>query len=262
MEQDLAFSTLLAAGASHCAVVVADHGGLLSSLFVTGLLGSLTHCSGMCGPFVLSQVTCRLEAIPARQMREWHRVQGALLVPYHLGRATTYAILGAVAAFMTGFVGSAGVVRWVSAALLIFAALTLIGLALPALSPAFAGRFRWRTIGNTGPSPVAHHLLRWSKPLFAAPTGGRGYLLGVLLGFIPCGLLYGAIAAAASSGDPVAGAFSMVAFAAGTVPSLILVAGLGQWAALRWQTMMRKAAPWLLLFNAIALILLAGQWVL
>ncbi|MBY0430344.1 MAG: sulfite exporter TauE/SafE family protein, partial [Rhodospirillales bacterium] len=48
----------------------------MASLFLTGLVGSLSHCAGMCGPFVLSQVAARLESRPASRMREWHRLTG------------------------------------------------------------------------------------------------------------------------------------------------------------------------------------------
>ena len=72
---DAAFA-LIAAGISHCSGVVAEQGGLLTSLLFTGLVGGVSHCIGMCGPFVLSQVGSRLERIPAARMREWHRLTG------------------------------------------------------------------------------------------------------------------------------------------------------------------------------------------
>ena len=43
------------------------------------------------------------------------------------------------------------------------------------------------------------------------PSGWRHYALGVALGFLPCGLLYGALAAAAAAGAAVSGAFAMIA---------------------------------------------------
>ncbi len=76
---------------------------------------------------------------------------------------------------------------------------------------------------------------RWARPLFARPVGFRGYALGLMLGFLPCGLLYGALAAAAASGDPLTGAFAMIAFALGTVPALLAVGLAGHVAGQRWQ---------------------------
>ncbi|MDA8232988.1 MAG: sulfite exporter TauE/SafE family protein [Magnetospirillum sp.] len=241
---------VLSSGLSLCRVAVADNGGLLAGLFLTGLVGSVTHCVGMCGPFVLSQVTARFEAVPASQMREWHRLSGAALIPYHLGRATTYAVLGAVAASAAGALAGWGGFRFLAAALLVFAAVFLAGMALPRLKallfPDASGEGWWS--GTVG---------AWARPLFANPTGLRGWLLGLALGFIPCGLLYAALAAAAATGDPVAGALAMVAFAAGTLPALFAVGLAGHVAAGRWRGPILRWAPLLLVANAGMLGLMA-----
>ena len=100
MESDSLLFTLMESGLAHCKVTVEESGGLLASLFLAGLVGSASHCVGMCGPFVLSQTVARLEAVPAADMREWRRLTGAALVPYHLGRATTYGLLGVAAAYV------------------------------------------------------------------------------------------------------------------------------------------------------------------
>ncbi len=247
--------TSLSTGLSVCTVTVVDNGGLLGSLFLTGLIGGVSHCTGMCGPFVLSQVAARLEAVPAAGMSEWHRLSGAALVPYHLGRATTYAALGAVAAAAAGLLaGSGGGFRHLAAGLLALAALFLLGMAVPRLRSLWtgdtAGEGWWsRTVG------------RWARPLFTDPTGIRGWLLGVALGFIPCGLLYAALAAAAAAGDPLAGAFGMLAFAAGTAPVLVAVGLAGHFAVGRWRGPVLKWAPALLIVNAGMLGFMAWQLV-
>ncbi len=244
MHTDDGLLALLSSGLCICRVAAAGNGGALAGLFLTGLIGSLTHCSGMCGPFVLSQVAARLEAVPARQMRELHRLSGAAQLPYHLGRATTYAGLGAVAALSAGaLAGDLGGFRFVSAALLAAAALFLLAMALPGLKGLLApgsesGGWWSGTVG------------RWVRPLFARPTGIRGWLLGVALGFIPCGLLYAALAAAAATGDAVAGALGMLAFAAGTLPMLFAIGLAGHAAGGRWRLSVLKWAPLLLVANA------------
>ena len=250
---------LLRAGMAHCSASVTTHGGLIASLFLAGLVGSTTHCVGMCSPFVLSQTVSRLEAIPAHQLSEFRRLSGAALLPYHLGRATTYAVLGMAAAAFAGGAGMVMELRWLSAALLVVAAAFFLGHALRALP--------WRRQAG---KPVAGAVVGaggwWSRrveplvrPLFARPMGWRGYLLGVTLGFIPCGLLYAAIAAAAASGDVVAGAFAMLAFAAGTVPMLLAIAWAGHVAGRRWRGVALRLAPALMLLNAAALSYLAWQ---
>lgn len=248
MDSPAFFADVLAIGAAHCIAVVEDHGGLLISLLITGLLGSATHCVGMCGPLVLAQTGAALEGVPATEMREWHRLKGGLLLPYHLGRATTYAALGALAAGLFGLMPDPRVAGIVGAALLVLAAIGFVGYALPRLglrlplaaSPAWAGLVE-----------------RVAKPLFARPVGARGYLLGVALGFIPCGLVYAALAAAASSGSALAGFAGMLGFALGTMPALIGVGIMGGWAAARFRSASGKILPLLYLANAAFLLFLA-----
>ena len=237
--------SLLLAFARHCAVVAVGDRGLIASLFLTGLVGSVTHCAGMCGPFVLSQVAARLETIPARSMSEWHRLSGAALAPYHLGRLTTYTALGVVAAALAGSVGTIAGLRWLSAALLVTAAVLLAAYAVPGLKAALR-------LG-AGSASGSGWLNRLAAPLFKAPIGGRGYLLGVLLGFIPCGLVYGALAAAAATRDPVGGGLAMAAFALGTVPTLFGIGLAGHMAGARIRPWVAKGAPLLLILNALVL---------
>lgn len=243
--------TSLSAGLAVCRVAVADNGGLLSSLFLTGLIGSASHCAGMCGPFVLSQVAARLEQVPLERMSEFRRLAGAALLPYHLGRATTYAALGAAAAAAAGALSSWGGFRYVAAGLLALAALFLLGMAVPRLKALLGG--------SDSDSWWSRHVGALARPLFASPTGLRGWALGVLLGFIPCGLLYAALAAAAATGDALAGALGMAAFAAGTVPALVAVGAIGHFAVARWRAPMLRWAPLLLTANAGMLGFMAWQ---
>ncbi|MBF0269823.1 MAG: sulfite exporter TauE/SafE family protein [Alphaproteobacteria bacterium] len=243
-------SALLQSGLSYCHTAISTDGGLMASLLLTGLVGGLTHCSGMCGPFALSQMAERMKSCPAMQMREWHRLSMALLLPYHLGRMTTYGLLGAGAALLAGSIGAATGLRWLSAALLILAALLFLGYAVPRLGLIKAGN---------GDSALFRRLSVFAKPLFAAPTGWRGYALGLILGYIPCGLVWGALSAAAASGSALSGAMAMMGFAAGTVPGLVLVAGLGQLASQRWGGLVQRVAPMLLLLNAGVLAVLAWR---
>ena len=100
-----------------------------------------------------------------------------------------------------------------------------------------------------------------AKPLFAKPWGWRGICLGMVLGFLPCGLLYAAIGAAAATSDPVAAAMSMAVFTLGTFPMLWLVGYLGGWAQRRWNTWARPVLPVIALVNAIVLGGMAWNWI-
>lgn len=259
MEPDPLLLHLLDAGLAHCRAAVSEHGGLLASLFMAGLLGSLTHCVGMCGPFVLAQTVSRLEGLPAAQMREMHRLAGAALVPYHLGRATTYAALGAVAAALAAGMIQVTGLRWLSALLLVLAALFFLGYAIRQLGARWPLRLGGRLPGDGADSPLARAIRGAIRPLFARPLGWRGYLLGVSLGFLPCGLLYGALAAAAASGRPSAGALAMLAFTVGTIPALVVVGFAGHVAGQRFRIAAVRLMPALMLVNAAALSYLAWR---
>lgn len=214
------------------------------ALFLAGLAGSLVHCVGMCGPFVLGQVMADAETSKAGTYGEWRRLVGASLVPYHLGRFTTYAALGATAGAATALFATTSAFAWLSGALLLIAAslmaLQAFGLALGSTSPLTAG------------------LARLAGPLAAAQGPGARYLLGVVLGFLPCGLIYGALAAAGGTGSLRQGALSMMAFALGTIPALIVVG----WGGLLVRRRLHEVARWvaapLLLGNAVLMLALAG----
>src|SRR3954452_8205311 len=122
--------TLIDAGLQQCSLDMSRDGGLFTSLFMAGLAGGWSHCAGMCGPFVLAQGAPRLEGIPASRMTELHRLTGAAVLPYHFGRATTYAGIGAMGALLAGGVAALPGLRWFSVALLAFAALFFLSYAV------------------------------------------------------------------------------------------------------------------------------------
>ncbi|MBM3539652.1 MAG: sulfite exporter TauE/SafE family protein [Alphaproteobacteria bacterium] len=215
---------------------------LASLLLLAGLWGGVTHCAGMCGPFVLTQIDQRLDTSPG-DFGRWQRLKGAALLPYHFGRATTYALLGAASGGFGGLIAEWSGLRWVAAAFLIAGGL-LFGaqaIGLPALralrAPVLLGR-----------------LAAW---LAAKPSTVRHYALGITLGFLPCGLLYGALTAAAAAGSAMAGALAMVAFTAGTVPALMAVGWGGVLLGARRRQLLQRLTRPMLAANALALILLA-----
>jgi sulfite exporter TauE/SafE len=254
VDQDVYLFSLLASGLAYCRVAVVDNAGLMASLAFAGLVGGVSHCAGMCGPFVLAQCVARLEARPAAGMGEIHRLGGAALATYHLGRMTTYVGLGVAAAAIAEGLTQVTGFKWGAAALLGLAALFFLGYAVRRLGVLLP----W--LGRGGESWWSRHIGRIARPLFARPVGWRGYVLGFALGFLPCGLLYGAVAAAASGGVLAAG-LAMVAFALGTVPALVAVGLAGHVAGLRWQGLTARLAPGLLMINAVALTYMAWRLV-
>src|SRR5438270_12802087 len=118
----------------------ASQGGLLAGLFVAGLAGSLLHCAPMCGGFVLGQVADRMARLPACGMCERRRLSAAALLPYHLGRLTTYGLLGTLAAGSAGALARAPWLRQLSTVLLALAALAFLAQALSQTAPAVSVR--------------------------------------------------------------------------------------------------------------------------
>ena len=226
--------TLLAA---HCQATVQLNAPLILALFMAGVVGSAGHCAGMCGPFVLAQVGARAGL---------SRLAGAALLPYHLGRGTTYIGLGVLLAAPIGLLARLDQLRWIPAAMLAAAAALF-------LAQAFLG---WNRLGGRAPG-----FLRRAGGLFAKPLGMRGYALGVVLGFLPCGLLYSALGAAAATADPLAAAFGMLGFVLGTMPMLMVIGLLGHGAAAHWRDLARKAMPVVAAVNAVVLLAMAWRFV-
>ena len=226
---------------------------LLAALFVAGLAGSLTHCVPMCGPFVLAQVSANLERTPASQMSEWTRLKGAALIPYHLGRFTTYCLLGAVSAGLVRSLAEIASLRWIVAALLGLAAAAFL---LQALGRSL--RVLPKSVSTAGIGWLSRRLGALAEPLIVrARSPGARYLLGVVLGFLPCGLLYGALAAAATAGSAAAGTIAMGVFTLGTVPALVAVGIAGSTLMKRFGGAVQAVVTVLTLANAATLSYLA-----
>lgn len=231
---------------------------LASALFLAGLAGGATHCATMCAPFVLAQVATGTAA-GGGVLR---RLSGAALLPYHLGRMIGYGALGALAGGTAGALARLGGLRPVLAALLLLAALLMIGQALrrgaPFL-PAGAARLGAR-LSPALPAMLPGALRRLLPALLPAPGSGRGggawrgLALGLMLSALPCGLLYGALAAAAASGSALAGAMAMAAFVLGTVPAMVGVALVGRFFGRRHGRAMQAAGAALFALNGLVLI--------
>lgn len=202
----------------------------MGSLFLAGLAGGLTHCSTMCGPFVLAQAAATADANLGGGMLR--RLSGAALLPYHLGRGLGYGALGALAGGAGALLSQASGLRWLAALLLLLASLLMLAQASARLS----------SLLPSLPAPRLPRALQARlHGLLTAPTGWRGVRLGLLLSALPCGLLYAALAAAAASGSALAGGLAMLTFVLGTFPALGAVALLGRFfgqaVGPRWRTL-------------------------
>ena len=178
---------------------------LVAVAFLAGLTGS-THCLGMCGPVV----------VLFERQRDTGRKALRRRVIYNLGRLGFYLVLGASAGALGTVIAGVIGIEASLAALRIAASLVVValGLSLALDLPVFRyletrGAALWRML-----SPLTRHVL----PVTSAP---RALAAGFLWGALPCGLVYGAVAIAATSGTGQAGATVMLAFWMGTLPALL-----------------------------------------
>ena len=186
---------------------------LYLAMLLSGIAGGFGHCISMCGPVVAS--------LTLGETR-----QGILhLLLYNLGRITTYTILGGIVGLSGSFLLLATSIEPLQKAIMVLAGLSIIvmGLATGEWLP-IAKKFS--SCGPTFP------LIQKIMTLFKAPRSiDTYYPMGIVLGFLPCGLTYTALLAAARVGmesqTPFAGllqgAFTMLLFGIGTAPALILV---------------------------------------
>lgn len=175
------------------------------TLFLLGFFGG-THCVGMCGG---------LSSAFALQLPP-HLNRLGLIALLNLGRISSYVLIGLI----VGLVGQIGIslddTRWLQNGLYIAAniLLLLLGLYLAGLSTAATqieriGRPIWKRL-----NPILNRLL----PIKSVPAC---FGVGMLWGWLPCGLVYSASLYALGSGNAVQGGLYMLAFALGTLPNLL-----------------------------------------
>ena len=176
------------------------------AVFLVGLLGG-THCVGMCGGIV--------GALTVNMPRG--RPQWPLHLAYNLGRISSYALAGA----LLGAVGSAGLLLNdalpVQLALYVMANLMLIALGLYLI-----GVPQGLTFLERGGQKVWARIQPLTRRFLPATSVSRALPLGMLWGFLPCGMVYSVLSTALLTGSAPRGAALMLAFGLGTLPNLLL----------------------------------------
>jgi sulfite exporter TauE/SafE len=233
---------------------------LIFSLISLGFFGGFTHCVGMCGPFVLTQVGNRLKKTSLQNFTAFQRLKNLALLPYHLGRITTYSIIGFFCSFLTSNIQDFISFKIFSALFLFGASIIFLNLFLnnKLISSIIFKKIRKKIIlpfKSKILENAPYFLAKKTSILFQNPQGFKGYILGVVLGFIPCGLLYAAFLVAAAIANPFLAAIGMLFFGISTFPSLFLTAlGGNVFTKIPEFKFIAKA---LILLNAIMLFLMA-----
>jgi sulfite exporter TauE/SafE len=139
-------------------------------------------------------------------------------LPYHLGRITTYAALGALLGATGAFVNVAGRLAGLGEVMALLAGALMVALGLGAAG--VTGLLR------TLEANASRRLMLRLRPLLQGGPS-RLYPLGLALGFLPCGVSWTIFLGSAASGGPVPGLLMALAFGLATVPGLLLPALLG-----------------------------------
>lgn len=207
---------------------------LLIAAFSLGLLGSF-HCIGMCGPIAL--------ALPVHHYTPLKKHAG--IVVYNLGRLLTYSILGLLFGLLgqSFFIG--GFQQFLSIGIGVLLLLSVI-----LSKTASTGRFGVNMI-----YPIVNRIKHHLGNLFNRKGLRFLFLIGLLNGLLPCGLVYLGIAGAIASGNYINGAGFMFYFGLGTLPVMYLVAFLGQFIHVTYRNLIRKSMPYLVSFMAILFII-------
>ena len=181
--------------------------------FFIGLFSSL-HCVSMCGS-IIGTLSYSLKP----EIRNDKSKMLSFILSYNFGRIFSYMLAGliiglieSVLTFPLGAEHGHQVLKVISALII-----TGAGFYIAGWFPSFAyiektGSYFWKTIEPYG------------RKLIPVASLGQAFLFGMVWGWIPCGLVYTALALAATSGDITISTLSMLTFGLGTLPA---VAGTG-----------------------------------
>ncbi|WP_028456660.1 sulfite exporter TauE/SafE family protein [Chitinilyticum litopenaei] len=181
------------------------------ALFLAGLLGG-GHCLGMCGG-VVAAFSIKLPPGP-----RWpHQLA------FNLGRISGYTLIGMILGAMASF-ASIGILQEIKLVLYVLANLLLV-----LMGAYVAGWNRWLLKLEALGAPVWRHIQPLLRTLLPVRHVGQSLAVGLLWGWMPCGLVYTASLSALASASPWQGAGIMLAFGLGTLPNLLLIGSASGW---------------------------------
>ena len=169
--------------------------------FLIGLAGSL-HCIGMCGPIALLIPTSKNPLVKFFQ-----------IITYNFGRVLTYSVFG----FFFGLLGKGFRIAEVAQYVSIITGTTIIIIALATL-------FSNNKLANSA-NKLFSNLFSPIKKIFSKSLRNEKknlLAIGILNGFLPCGLVYGALLLTINANSITESVLVMAAFGIGTIPLMML----------------------------------------
>jgi hypothetical protein len=176
---------------------------------IVGLLGSGSHCLGMCGGIVSALNMGVADNLSARPKS----IFGYQLA-YNLGRISSYVMVGLAAGGLGAGLAELGVSPLAGK---LVAAFFMVALGL------YLANW-WRGLALL--EKLGAHLWRRLQPLgqrlFPIRNPWQAFLLGTLWGWLPCGLVYAVVAWSLTTANAIDAAVLMLGFGLGTLPAMML----------------------------------------
>jgi len=183
---------------------------LYIAALMTGLIGSL-HCIGMCGS-IIGTLTLSLKP----EVRNNKSTLFPYVLNYNIGRILSYTLAGLLVGFAESLLSLPFGPGHGHRILQLLSAVIMIGAGLY-----IAGWFpRFAYIEKAG-SRFWKLLEPYGRRLIPVTTHLQAFLFGMIWGWLPCGLVYAALALSATTGDVLRSGMTMLAFGLGTLPSVM-----------------------------------------
>jgi sulfite exporter TauE/SafE len=197
-------------------------------------MGSM-HCVGMCGPIAM--------AVPLNNHSKVYRLLGSL--NYLFGKALTYAFLGIFSGVFAKMLNMAGVQRYIS---LFTGFLILLILVIQKFGNGNLGseRFNYQWVG---------FLKKQFKNMLHRKSLLSAFLIGLINGVLPCGLVYIALAGAVGAGGWWQSMLYMFLFGISTIPLMLMLMIFKSKMSVSYKNLFQKAVPTFTLVIAMLLII-------
>lgn len=201
--------------------------------FTLGLVGGI-HCIGMCGPIAVS--------LPVKASTRFHTIKNILL--YNFGRVVTYSFMGAI----LGLIGLGALMAGFQKTLSIVLGIAILAAVL------FSIKFKNRLFSIPIIKKAFDSLKSRLSILLQKHSTGSLFTIGLLNGFLPCGMVYIALAGALVAGSIQGGILYMALFGIGTIPLMFMASFAGNYLGLRFRKNLRKLVPAFMVILALMLI--------
>lgn len=207
---------------------------MLYTAFIFGLISSF-HCIGMCGPIAMMLPVDRSNA--AKKITQ--------ILTYHIGRLTAYSTIGII----FGLVGKGFFMAGMQQKMSIFIGVVMIMIVL--IPEKIFARYNFS-------KPVFRVISKIKQTLgsqFRNKSYKSLFTIGLLNGFLPCGMVYVALFGAIAMQSVSVGVLYMILFGLGTVPMMTTVVYLNSFLTISTRNKIQKVIPYVAILIGVLFIL-------